>query len=142
MKTIVAIRMRGRVGIKEDIEATFTRLRLQKKFSCVLLTETPEHLGMLKKLTQHLAYGTVSQDTIKLLMIKRGRMLGNKPIDEKKITDSFISQAMEGKVKGFKPFFRLQPPKGGFKRDSRRVYPQGILGNWKDKIAELLEVMI
>ena len=41
---------------------------------------------------------------------------------------------------GIKPFFRLHPPRGGIR--SKVHYPEGVLGNHKEKINELVERML
>jgi large subunit ribosomal protein L30 len=88
------------------------------------------------------------------LLKKRGRLLGDKAIDEKglkKITkfesfDELSDAIIEGKVKlkdlkEIKPVFKLNSPKHGLKA-KRLPYPRGALGNRKDKIKDLLMRMV
>jgi len=42
---------------------------------------------------------------------------------------------------GVKPFFRLHPPSGGFKRSVKKLYPEGELGYRGKEINELVQRM-
>jgi len=45
-------------------------------------------------------------------------------------------------VKGIKPFFALSPPKGGFKRSTRRMYAQGGVLGENPELLSIVEKMI
>ena len=114
------IRIKGRVGINKDIEETLSRLRLRRKYVCVVLEKpTKEQLGMLKKVRNFVAYGEISDESYKKLKEKRGQK------------DS------KGKMK---EFFRMHPPRGGIK--SKLHFPKGVIGNNKEKINDLVEKML
>jgi large subunit ribosomal protein L30 len=116
---IVVIRIRGQVGLNKDVKETLYRLRLRKKYSCIVLEKPTEvQLGMIKKLRNFVSYGEIPQETYKKLVETRGKK--NK----------------EGKLK---PFFRLHPPRGG--ANTKLHYPKGILGENKE-INKLLEKML
>lgn len=140
MVKIIVIRMRGRINVPPDIKRTLDMLRLRKKFSCVILDDKPETIGKLKKIQNYIAYGQVKEETIKQLLLKRAKP----PLNEK-IVDAFIKEFMEGKKKiedlKIKKFFSLHPPRGGFRKDTRKSWPEGILGNNK-KINELVMKML
>ncbi|MCL5730030.1 MAG: uL30 family ribosomal protein [Candidatus Pacearchaeota archaeon] len=117
---IAVIRIRGEVGVKRDIEETLNRLRLKKKYSCIVIqSPKEEQIGMIKKVKDFVAFGEIDDVMYKKLVEKRGKK------------DS------QGKLK---PFFRLHPPRGGIK--SKESFPKGVLGNHKEKINELLERML
>jgi len=140
---ILMIRIVGLTGINEEIENTLYRLRLRRKYACVLLPETAEILGMVKKLENFSAYGKADKEMLKELIIKRGRSPGDKAIkvDAGKIVDELMSGKKKLEDFGIKPFFRLSPPKGGLK-SSKKHYPKGVLGNHNDKINDLLRRML
>ncbi len=106
---IAAIRIKGQVGIRRNIEETLFRIRLRRKYACVVLEPTKENMGMIKKLRNFISYGEITKETYGELVKKRGKK------------DS------EGKLK---PFFRLHPPRGG--ADTKLHYPKGILGENKE----------
>ncbi|MCS7134499.1 MAG: 50S ribosomal protein L30 [Candidatus Pacearchaeota archaeon] len=143
---IAAIRIRGIIGVRKQIEDTLNKLRLRKKFVCVILDDRPEILGMLKKVQNYIAYGPINKETLKLLLMERARMPGNKKITiAGKNLENFLEEFLSGRKKlqdlGIKPFFRLHPPRGGFKKSIKLMYPKGILG-YNKEINELIRRMI
>ena len=137
---ICIIRIRGRVGLKEEANETLNRLRLRRKYACVVVKESRETLGMVNKVKNFLAFGELDGETFEKLIEKRGRALDKK----KKINPKAIVEGLEnGKTHeemGLKPFFRLHPPRKGIK--SKLHYPKGALGNHGKKISQLLERML
>ena len=139
---IAIIRIKGMIGIQRDVRETLDKLRLRKKYACVIVRDKPEILGMLKKVRDFVAYGKINKETLVELIEKRAKALPGAKIDAEKIAGEFIEGKTEKKFSelGMKPFFSLHPPRGGIK--SKVHFPKGILGNNKDKINELLERML
>jgi len=139
---IGVIRIHGLVKVNKNIESTLDRLRLRRKYVCVILREKPEIIGMLKRVESFIAYGRIDEKTFQELITKRGKSIDRKKIDAKKI----ISEFSEGKTEksleelGIKPFFRLHPPRGGI--NTRKRFPRGVLGDNKEKINELIRRML
>ncbi|MEM4719648.1 MAG: 50S ribosomal protein L30 [Candidatus Pacearchaeota archaeon] len=143
---IAVIRIRGLVNVRKKIRDTLNLLRLRKKFSCVLVDDTPEIMGMLKKVQNYVAYGKIDEETLKMLILKRGKKPGNKKIDiAGKKLDDFSKDFLQGKKKlqdlRLKPFFRLHPPRKGFKKSIKLLYPKGVLGH-NPGINELIKRML
>lgn len=138
---IAIIRISGQVDLSEGIKSTLDRLRLRKKYTCVVLQENKEISGMLRKVSQYVAYGEIDDEMLKELIIKRGKLIGDKPIEENLVT-SLTAKIKSGEFGNMKRFFRLQPPKKGFNKRSRILYPKGILGNNGKDIALLLRRML
>ena len=114
---IAAIRISGCVGLREEINETFNRLRLRRKYSCIVFEPTKEKMGMIKKVKDHIAFGEIDDETYKLLVEKR----------KTKIKD----------------FFRLHPARGGI--DSKKHFGEtkkAVLGNHKNKINDLIRRML
>ena len=137
---IAVIRIKGMVGLREDIEETLDRLKLRRKFACVVLREKPELIGMIKKLESFVAYGRIDEKTLEELIKKRGK--SPKKFEAEKITKEFIESRAEKKLSdfGLNDIFRLHPPRGGF--ESKEHFPRGILGNHGEKINELIRRML
>jgi large subunit ribosomal protein L30 len=112
---ICVIRIKGQVGLNKDIKETLDRMRLKRKFSCVVLEPTKENLGMIKKVKNQIAYGELKEDVYKKLVEKRKTKVKNS--------------------------FRLHPPRGGIK-SSKLHFPKGVLGDNKEKINDLVERML
>ena len=121
-------KIKGLGGVRKDMERTLDLLKLKKKYSCVLVEEKREILGMLEKVKSFISYGEIDEDTRKELILKRGRLLGDKPV--KNVNEN-----------NMKPFFRLHPPIGGFRKSTKKIFPQGILGE-NNKINELIRSML
>ena len=112
---IAIIRITGEVGLKKEIAETLNRLRLRRKYSCIVIKNpTKEQLGMINKIRDFVAFGEISETTYKKLKEKRKTKIDN--------------------------FFRLHPPRGGIK--TKLHFPKGVLGNHKERINELIKRML
>ena len=135
---ILVIRISGLVEVSSEIEESLFRIHLRRKYSATLLEPTHSNLALLKKIRNFVAYGNVDESTIKEIVEKRGE-----PLPGKKVNLSSVSeQASKKKLSdlGLKPFFRLHPPRGGI--DSKQHFPQGVLGDHKEKINDLIRRML
>lgn len=141
MKAVM--RIVGSVKIAGRVQETLYRMRLRRKYTLVLLPATPETKHLLGSVRNFVAYGDIDADTLSLLLQKRGQ-----PLDTKKKTD--FAQAVEqlvGEKKslvelGFKPFFRLHPPRGGIDARLHFGVRKGVLGDSKEKINDLIRRML
>ncbi|MBD3209328.1 uL30 family ribosomal protein [Candidatus Woesearchaeota archaeon] len=120
---IAVVLLKGRVGLHRDVKRTLDLLRLRKKHVCVVLEGTEANLGMVKKCKDAVTWGAITDETYKELVDKRGR------------------RDRDG---GFKPWFHLSPPRGGFERKgTKRLYGAGgALGDRKDRIDDLIKRMV
>lgn len=118
---IVVIRIKGRVGLSQNINETLERLRLRKKYACVVLEGSKEEMGMVEKLRDFVAYGEINEATNKELVKIRGR---------------------KGKDGKLKPFFRLHPPRKGIESKKHFGVGKGVLGNNGEKINDLIMRML
>jgi len=141
---IVIIRISGMVEIPKDEKETLFRMRLRKKYCCILMSEKPENLGMIKLARNFIAFGKIDKETLIELIKVRGKAIGNKKIkiDADKIASELLESKTEKKLSdfGLKPFFSLHPPRGGI--DSKLHYPRGVLGDNKEKINDLIRRML
>ena len=135
---ICIIRIHGQVSLNKGIIETFFRLKLRRKYACIILKPTKENMGMLKKVRNFVAYGEIEKDLLIKLIEQRGKGLEkSKKIDAKKIAEDFEKT---GEFKDIKPFFRLHPARGGM--ETKLGYPKGALGNHGKRINVLLEKML
>jgi large subunit ribosomal protein L30 len=139
--TICVIRIKGDVGIKQEIREAFTRLRLGKKYTCVVITNcSKERVGMIRQLRDSVAFGKISKDIFEKLVEARGQLIDKtKKIDAKKVVEE-LGKGKKYETLNLKPFFRLHPPRGGIK--SKLHFPKGVLGDNKDEINKLVERML
>ncbi|OGJ21401.1 hypothetical protein A3K73_09220 [Candidatus Pacearchaeota archaeon RBG_13_36_9] len=138
---IIVIRISGKVKIRGEIEETLFRLRLRRKYSCILISEKDANRrGMLDKVKNYVSYGNIEKITLVRLIEKRAVRADKKEIkDAKKIADD-LEKGKNLEELELKPFFRLGPPRGGLK-SSKKSYPKGVLGNNKE-INKLVERML
>jgi len=137
---ICIIRIRGETKIDRDVKETFYRLRLRKKYSCVVLNPNKEQIGMIKKIRDFIAYGEIRRDVFEKLIERRGQPLNKgKKIDPKKVIED-LEKGKSYESLGLKPFFRLHPPRGGIK--SKVHFPKGVLGDNGNKINDLVLRML
>ena len=137
------------VNMNRDSEETLSRLRLRRKYSCVVINENKEIMGMLKKVRNFVAYGEIDKETLKEMIIKRGKSIeGDKKklkiSDDKasKLADEILKKQSLNNLE-IKPFFRLHPPRKGI--DSKKHFGEtkkGVLGNNGEKINELVGRML
>jgi len=124
---IAIIRIHGQVGLNKPIVETLHRLRIRRKYACVVFDTlkgtskpTKVQLGMIKKVRDFVAFGEISEDVYKELVKKRG---------------------IKDKTGKLKPFFRLHPPRGGIDSKKHFGVKKGVLGENK-KMNELIGRML
>ena len=135
-KRLAVIRLRGRTGIRADVEATLTHLNLQRINNCVIVDESPVILGMLRKAKDYITWGQIDAETLRLLVEKRGEAATDNDKSNGK------TAGFNGKI--YKRYFRLSPPKGGLgRRGIKAAFAKsGALGNRGEKINDLIKRMI
>ena len=117
MMKIAVIRIHGQVGLRAGIVETLNRIKLRRKYSCVVVDGKKEELGMIKKVKDFVAYGEINEEIYKRLNEKRKTKTKN--------------------------FFRLHPPRGGI--DAKKHFGEtkkAVLGNNGKEINKLIERML
>jgi large subunit ribosomal protein L30 len=147
----VVLRIKGSINVPYWARYTLDSLNLYKKFWATILPETPESLGMLKKIKEFVAWSHVDAGLVKELIEKRGKTSGSKPVLQEagpySSIDALASDIAKDKVRlsslqVIKPWFALNPPRGGFKRKTKVQYNQkGILGE-DSELADIIRRMI
>ncbi|MFB0558700.1 MAG: 50S ribosomal protein L30 [Candidatus Bathyarchaeia archaeon] len=153
-KCLLAIRIRGGVNASAKVEDTLKMLRMERNNAATLLDNRPEYLGMLQKAKDYITWGEPTLETVRLLLEKRGRTIGDRTIDKESLkvngyeTLEGLAEALHNgeavihRLEGIKPFFRLHPPSKGFKRSVKRPYrSRGELGYRSEEINELANRM-
>jgi large subunit ribosomal protein L30 len=117
---LAVIRIRNITKSSFAVRDTLDMLKIQKKFTCVVVENTPSMLGMLNKVKDYVTYGEIDPETLALLEQKRA----NKDKSRKD--------------------FHLSPPRGGFERKGiKHQYEQGgALGYRRKDINELIKRMV
>jgi len=154
VKSILVVNMRGTINISSDVKQALNDLNISRRFNATIIPDTPSYRGMLQKTKDHVSWCESSPSVIKKMLELRGKVEGWKPIKESDVDSIGVSNLDElaenlsnskmqmNKISFMKPRFHLCPPKGGFKKSTRRHYRQGgILGENPELIA-LIEKML
>lgn len=147
----VVVQVRGVVNCNREIKDTLKMLRLHHINHCVLVPETPEYLGMIRKAKDFIAFGEVDAATLATILTTRGRLTGNKPLTEEYVKTAtsfgsiadFAAALVNGEIRmkdvpELKPVLRMHPPRKGYKTTKRTYTQGGALGYYGTEINDLL----
>ncbi len=130
MGVILAVRIKGLVGMDPDVRKTLESLGLERAYTAGLLPDNPSTLGMLKKVSRYLTWGRPSKQTLATFFSKAGQ-----PAD-----DQYVEEILRGeKALDRTVIIRLHPPKKGFKRSVKRAYRSG--GEYGDRGEEINQLV-
>ncbi len=120
-KLLAVIRVRGRIGVRGDINETLRRLNLRHPNNMVLLLATKTNLGMVKKCNDFVTYGEVDGALVEKVLAKRGLKASKEDLDA-------ISSGKKaaGEVIGMP--IRLHPPTHGYEGTKVSYSRKGALG--------------
>ncbi|AUB56070.1 MULTISPECIES: 50S ribosomal protein L30 [Methanobacterium] len=148
----IALRVRGRTGIKGDIADTLEMLSLTRINHAVILPENPSYLGMLRKGKDYITWGEIDQETLTQVIEKRGRFPGRERFTPEALSGDYSSaeELAEAILKeettleevGMKPVFRLHPPRKGYNHIRKSFREGGTLGYRGEEISQLIQKMI
>ncbi|MBU7019168.1 MAG: 50S ribosomal protein L30 [Theionarchaea archaeon] len=153
MKRIVAVRVRGTIKVRKEIEDTLVMLNLTKPHHAVVVDDRPTYKGMLDKAKDYITYGEIEEPVLEMLLKKWARLEGNQ-----KITDEYVKEKTGQTLSEFtksvmefekdlddleiKNVFRLHPPRRGYKSIKRAFTQGGAVGYRGSEINTLLRRMI
>ena len=148
------VRLRGGVKTRQDIKDTLSMINLDRINHCVILPETPNYQGMIKKAKDYIAWGPITPDSLAQMLKNRGKLEGRKDLTEEylskntkfKSIDELAKAICEGKasisdVPKLKQVFRLHPARKGLKGTKRTFFEGGDLGFHGTEINALLNKM-
>ena len=153
--SFAVLRIRGKSDLRHDVKDTLRMLHLTRQNHCAIVPQDATHRGMLQLVKDHVTWGEVEAEVLARLLLKRGRQLGDRPIDDgfvkthskyKSIWD--LSQALAkgdallADVAELRPMIRLPPPRKGFRGIKRGYHDGGDLGYRGPAINELLQRML
>jgi large subunit ribosomal protein L30 len=135
------VRLRGGVKTRQDIRDTLQMLNLDRINHCVLVPETDNYQGMIRKAKDYIAWGNINPETLALILKNRGKLEGRKALTEEYLSkntkfksfDELAKAICEGKasiqdVPKLKPVFRLHPARKGLRGTKRNTLEGGDLG--------------
>lgn len=118
---IFAVRLKGRVGVRKEINSALDTLGLKYRYNAIICDATPEVMGVLKKSLNYITYGEIDD------------------AHYSKIVTLPSSMKIE---RGKRILLRLPPPKGGFPKKIKILYPHGEAGYRGAEINKLIDKFI
>ncbi|HYC27061.1 MAG TPA: 50S ribosomal protein L30 [Nitrososphaerales archaeon] len=150
----LVVNLHGLINSSGPVRKALNELKVERKFSASVVSDDDTTVGMLRLCKDRIAWAPVEADLLSTLLKQKGMISGAKSLDSAALkgmgykTHEELAQAMIkgnlrlSKVAGVRPFFRLAPPKGGFKRSMRKQYTEkGILGR-NPKLEEIVRRML
>jgi large subunit ribosomal protein L30 len=153
--SFAVLRLRGKGDLRRDVKDTLRMLHLTRQNHCSIIPQDPTYVGMLRLVKDHITWGEIDAEVLARLLLKRGRQIGDRPIDDafvkahskyKSIWD--LSQALAkgdarlADVAQLRPVIRLPPPRKGYRGIKRGFNDGGDLGYRGKAINELLQRML
>jgi large subunit ribosomal protein L30 len=151
--SLLVVNLRGLVNTRAPVRTTLDQMKVGKRFNATIVPDDNVHRGMLNLAKEHVAWCKLDVDIAeKLLKMRSEKSNGNRvsESDLGKDHSSFgdIARGLEtGSLKlksvtEIRPFFRLSPPRGGFKRSIRRQYRDGGILGPNDELPRIVEKML
>ncbi len=154
MALLLVLNLHGAINSSGPVRKALGELKVVRRFSASVVPGDASTLGTLKLCKEHVAWAPVDADLLATLLKKRGMVSTTKALDSASLKkmgykdyEALASKMIEGEmrlsaVEGLRPFFRLAPPKGGFKRSMRRASSEkGVLGS-NPQLGELVRRML
>ena len=143
-KMVAVIRIAGMVKVRRDVAETLDRLRLRRKYVCVVVDANNKNIvGMLKRVKHYIAFGEIDSKILEKLIKERAESEEGRKHKIEINAGDVVKGLMAGKKLAdfkLKGFFRLHPPRKGI--NSKLQYPKGVLGDNKKDINKLIERML
>ena len=137
MKLILVLNVHGVINSSAAPRRAMEELMVYRKFTASIVSDDVNTMGMLKRCKDYLSWSPVDKELLTELLEKKGMVSETKKLDkaalkalgfkdhgemaEKMIKDGKRLSSFEG----VRPFFKLAPPKGGFKKTMRRQAAEG-----------------
>jgi large subunit ribosomal protein L30 len=152
--SLLVVNLRGLVNTRAPVRTTLVQLKIGRRFNATIVPDDKVHHGMLHLSKEHVAWCKLDASIAeKLLRTRSERSTGNRTPESEIVSKDFssvteIAKALEsGKLRlnsleKVRPFFRLSPPRGGFKRSTVRQFRDGGILGHNDELPSLVEKML
>lgn len=154
MALLLVVNLHGKIDSGVSTRKALAELKVERKFSASVVGDDPSTVGMLRLCKDYVAWSEVDSALLASLLKSRAMVSETRRLDDESLSKLGFKnhQALAEKMLkdgtrlsalgGIRPFFRLSPPRGGFKGSLRRQYSEkGVLGN-NPKLPEIVRRMI
>lgn len=141
---LAVLLIRGVINTRPEVRETLKRLNLTRKNAVVFVEDTPQTRGMLRLVSGYVAFGAVTDETVKAVIAKRGEQPKVRPArkpGEKPKRSAGRAGTVAGTLVNLP--IRLQPPRGGYERGGiKKAHALGGALGERDSMDALLARMI
>jgi large subunit ribosomal protein L30 len=151
---LLVLNIHGAINSSGPVREALEELKVVRRFSASVVPGDASTLGTLKLCKEHVAWAPVDVELLAALLRKRGMVSETRALDTESLKkmgykdhDDLAAKMVKGEmrlsaIEGLRPFFRLAPPRGGFKRSMRRASSEkGLLGS-NPQLGELVRRML
>jgi large subunit ribosomal protein L30 len=151
---LLVVNLHGAINSSAPVRKALNELWVAKKFSASVVTDDAPTVGMLRLCKDYVAWAPVDEGLLTELLKKRGMVTTSRALDQASLKqlgykkhEDIAAKMVNDQVRlssigGVLPYFRLAPPRGGFRQSMRRQYTEkGLLGN-NPKLGEIVRRMI
>ena len=156
MGKLLVVNLHGLINVPRGTRETLVQLGIGKRFAATVVGDDPSRRGSVHLCKDYVAWAPIDAELLTAILKSRGRVSNSKTLDDEALkamgfkTHADLAQAIIkaedtarlSSIKGLKPFFGLSPPKGGFKRSSRRQFREGGILGENPQLAEIVRRMI
>ncbi|MDA4127929.1 MAG: uL30 family ribosomal protein [Thaumarchaeota archaeon] len=154
MGLLLVVNFHGTINVPHAARKALVELHIERKFSATVVKDDGQTVGILKLCKDYLAWSPFEAELLAALLKSRAKVSETKRLDEKALktlgfkkyedlATKIVKDEMKlSSVEGLRPFFKLAPPRGGFKQSTRRQSQErGVLGA-NPKLSEIIKRMI
>lgn len=147
--------MRGIVNTRTPVRTTLEQLSIARRFNATIVPDNEVYRGMLNVSKDHVAWCKIEHALAEKLLKTRSEKSSGSKFSEEGLRQQkefrsyseLASGLVSGKAKlselgGMRPFFRLNPPKGGFRKSTRRQFRDGGILGKNEELPNLVEKML
>jgi large subunit ribosomal protein L30 len=152
---LLVVNLRGLVNTRTPVRTTLEQLSIARRFNATIVPDNPVYRGMLNISKEHVAWCKLDGDLAQKLLQRSEKSTGVRfeEGEMKKRSENYSSfsefakglesgKAKLNDVQTMRPFFRLKPPKGGFRRSTRRQFTDGGVLGRNEELPKLVERML
>jgi large subunit ribosomal protein L30 len=154
MTNLLVVNLHGLINTPSWVRTTLIELGIGKRFAATVVRDDPSTMGALKLCKDYVAWCPAEEALLSSLLEVRGRVSAVKRLDlpalkalgykdHADLASKMLKQEWAlSSISGVKPFFGLSPPKGGFRRSSRRQFREGGILGENPKLPDIVRSMI
>ena len=151
---LLVLRIRGDIDARHAAEDALERMNLRRRHNATLIPDTPEYRGMLQSLKDYVAWCPATKEVVLDLLRSRARTPGWRPLTEEiikahgysgfeELADAIVGGRIRLQDLGWmKPYFALQPPRGGYRLPIKRNAREGGVLGRNEGLLDLVSRML